>query len=37
LRDGATHFQKDGLEGSGGSLKDGAGVCAFSVKALSWL
>jgi hypothetical protein len=24
--DGATHFQKDGVEDSAGSLKDGAGV-----------
>ena len=30
--DGATHSQKDGVEGNGGSLKDGADSCA----ALSW-
>jgi hypothetical protein len=35
--DSATHFQKDGVEGNGGSLKDGAAEAfSCSCAALSW-
>ena len=31
--DGATHSQKDGVEGDGGSLKDGAEAFTYAVPA----
>ena len=34
--EGATHSQKDGVEGNGGSLKDGAEVFCCSCAVLKW-
>ena len=34
--DGAAHSQKDGVEGNGGSLKDGAEVFCCSCAVLKW-
>jgi hypothetical protein len=36
VADVATHSQKDGVKGNGGSLKDGAGALCCSCVALSW-